>query len=34
MVLEQKEKISLNENKAMKTFNDSMQFCLIKEQYN
>lgn len=34
MVLEQKEKISLNENKAMKMFNDLMQFCLIKEQYN
>lgn len=33
MVLEWKEKISINENKAMKMFNDSMQFCLIKEQY-
>lgn len=30
MVLEWKEKISLNENKAMKMFNDSMQFCLVK----
>lgn len=34
MVLEWKEKISLNENKAMKMFNDSMQFWLIKEQYS
>lgn len=34
MVLEWKEEISLNENKAMKMFNDSMQFWLIKEQYS
>lgn len=34
MVLEWKEKISLNENKAMKMFNDSMRFWLIKEQYS
>lgn len=29
-----KGKKSLNGNKAMKMFNDAMQFCLIKEQWS